>query len=80
MRDLFRQGNLNISPCIKISGSDYGFSYFFVGDEIFPLQDWLMRQYAGNSLINELRKLFNYRLSRARRLIENTFEILVARW
>ena len=80
MGDLFRQGNLNIPPRSKISGSDYELSYFLVGDEIFPLQDWLMRPYAGSSLINELRKIFNYRLSRARRVIENTFGILVAAW
>ena len=30
MRDLFRQGNLNIPPRSKISGSDYEFSYFLV--------------------------------------------------
>ena len=47
---------------------------------MFPLQDWLMRPYAGSSLINELRKVFNYRLSRESRAIENTFGILVARW
>ena len=53
MGDLFRQGNLNIPPRIKNSGSDYELSYFLVGDEIFPLQDWLIQPYAGSSLINE---------------------------
>ena len=43
MGDLFCQGNLNIPPRNKISGSRYELSYLLVGDEIFPLQDWLMQ-------------------------------------
>ena len=53
--------------------------YFLVGDEIFSLSDWLMKPYPGRGL-NEEEQVFNYRLSRARRVIENTFGILSARW
>ena len=80
MGDLFCQGNLNIPHRSKFSGSYYELSYFLVGDKIFPLQDWLMQLYAEGLLINELRKIFNYCLPRACRVIENTFEILMARW
>ena len=54
--------------------------YFLVGDEIFPVQNWLMRPYAGKALTNETRKKMNYLLSRARRIIENIFGILAAWW
>ena len=54
--------------------------YFLVGDEIFPLKSWLMRPYPGTDLSCEKKKIYNYRQSRARRVIENTFGILSTSW
>ena len=53
--------------------------YVLVGDDIFPLKLWLLEPYPGKNL-SESERVFNYRLSRARRTIENAFGILVAKW
>ncbi|XP_070380725.1 uncharacterized protein [Dermacentor albipictus] len=50
-----------------------------VGEAAFPLRPYLMRPYPGRQL-SETRKVFNYRLSRARRCVENAFGIFVSRW
>lgn len=47
--------------------------YMIVGDEGFPLKPYLMRPYAGRTLDCDRKKVFNYRLSRCRRVIENCF-------
>ena len=54
--------------------------YFLVDDEIFPQKTWLMCPYPGRELPDEEKSVYNYRLSRARRTIENAFGILAARW
>lgn len=56
--------------------------YFLVGDEAFSLSRKLMRPFPSRSAGNLPREkaVFNYRLSRARRCIENAFGIMASRW
>ena len=63
---------------MKISGRSL--INYLVRDEIFPLKTWVMRLYPGSALVYEEKKIYNYGHSRARRVIENAFGILSARW
>lgn len=56
-------------------------NFIFVGDEAFPLKPYLLRPYPGRGREKLSPKIiiFNYRLSRARRTIENTFGLMAAR-
>lgn len=80
--DIFRaaeSGALDFPDAEQLDGfADDVIPYFFVGDEAFALQTWMQRPYPDKNLL-EANRIFNYRLSRARRIIENSFGILVAR-
>ena len=72
-------GKMNIPPPRHLEGCSFdSFPYYLVRDEIFPLETWLMRPYPGQ--LSEEERILHYRLSHAKRVIENTFRILAARW
>jgi len=55
--------------------------YVLVGDEAFPLKIYLFRpQSKHHEGGDESKKIYNYHLSRARRVVENAFGILLSHW
>lgn len=71
---------LRIPNECRLNNSAKVLPYVFVGDDAFPLRGDLMKPYRQSSLDNDEKRIFNYRLSRARRIIENVFGILVSRF
>lgn len=59
--------------------ADGSLPYVFVADEAFSLRPDMLKPFSQREL-NYERRIFNYRLSRARRIIENVFGILAARF
>ncbi|KAH7974195.1 hypothetical protein HPB49_011926 [Dermacentor silvarum] len=86
---LLDEGKLQLPRDLPLPNTTLPAPCVFIGDEAFQLRTDFMRPYPGRGL--EARKrIFNYRLSRARqvemltmlllRCVENAFGILVTRW
>nr|XP_037272462.1 protein ANTAGONIST OF LIKE HETEROCHROMATIN PROTEIN 1-like [Rhipicephalus microplus] len=73
------KGRLDIPAVGTLPGTSTCVPYAFVGDEAFQLRKDFMRPYPAKCL-NDTMRIFNYRLSRARRCAENAFGITAARW
>ncbi|XP_078491756.1 uncharacterized protein LOC144747572 [Ciona intestinalis] len=75
----FDKGSLSIPAPNSLAGSDINVPYYFAADDAFPLKTGIVKPYPGRHL-SEDKQIFNYRLSRGRRVVENAFGILAVRW
>ncbi|KAL4122487.1 hypothetical protein QTP88_014809 [Uroleucon formosanum] len=76
----FIQGK-TILPPKPLPGTTTPVPHVFVGDKGFKLETFLMRLFPRAVVAqDEAKKVFNKRLSRARRVVENTFGILAQKW
>jgi len=72
------QNQLNIPDARELPGSNKTYTYVFVGDEAFQLLPNFMKPY-NRAVLTDEKRIFNCRLSRARRIVENAFGILTSR-
>lgn len=70
---------LGIPNPTQLPGTDKLVPYVFIGDEAFPLMQNLLKPFSQKHITHD-EKIFNYRLSRARRVVENVFGILASRF
>ncbi|PNF38605.1 hypothetical protein B7P43_G03964, partial [Cryptotermes secundus] len=69
---------LLLPPNEPLPGRHKSVPYIFVGDDAFPLSSSLLKPYSGNHAKGSIERIFNYRLCRARRIVENVFGILAS--
>ncbi|XP_021947788.1 protein ALP1-like [Folsomia candida] len=69
----------NLPSPQPLSNTGTPLPYVFLGDDAFPKRHNLLKPYKGNFL-QKTDRVFNYRLSRARMTVENSFGIMAARW
>ena len=62
-----------------LPNDDQPMPYYIVGDDAFALKTWLMKPMPHRNMSVEDR-VFNYRLSRGRRVVENVFGLLASRF
>lgn len=80
MTDIYRalnSGHLNVPKEGVVDGVTLPF--LFIADDTFPLREDLLKPF--NSKISDKRRnIYNYRLSRGRRMVESVFGILAERF
>lgn len=76
---LLKSNRFNLPALKLLPDSDIQFPFYIVGDEAYPLTEYLLRPFPRRQLTQE-NENFNYRLSRARRCVECAFGILVSKW
>ena len=72
-------GTLDVPDAEPLPGDDRDMPYFLIGNDAFSLRIWLMKPFSARGLPDEER-IYNYRLSRARRVVENAFGIMANRF
>lgn len=81
LRRAIESGRIMLPEETTLPGSTITAPFVFLGDEAFPLTDYLMRPFPRRTLQeSDENDTFNYRLSRARMVVECSFGIMVTKF
>ena len=79
LKNGLEKNTLNLPDPTPLHGRNYPLPYACTEDHAFPLTAYMMKSYPQKTLSLE-KRIFNYRLSRMRRISENAYGILANRW
>lgn len=79
LKSAIENATLNLPATDLLSGTREEVPYVFLADEAFPLTDYLLKPFPSRLLTSQRRR-FNYRLSRARQVVERAFGLLAQRF
>lgn len=73
-----KENSLELPPPKELPGRQMKVPYFFAADNAFSLEENIMKPYSGVHAKGSVKRIYNYRLSRGRRVVENAFGIISA--
>ena len=79
LAEVLESGEINLPDDDPLPNDDKPHPYFILSDDTFELKRYMMKPYSQRNMSYEER-IFNYRVSRGRRVVENAFGILALRW
>ena len=78
LKECLSDGSIGFPAPAALPHDDHDTPYFLLGDDAFGLRTYMVKPYAARNLAKEQR-IYNYRISRGRRIVENAFGILAQR-
>ena len=79
LRAALEENTIRFHPAEHLPQDYRNISYLIPAHGASPIRPWLMKPYSMKGMTHEQR-VFNFRQSQARRVVENIFGILVQRW